>query len=250
MVVKKSRTWLRQRGHRKREQGRAEPRRPGGQKTRLSHRDPPQACRRENSSGSSGTWSKASETAIVGLDQVGTRFLCRSLRSQRTSSAKQRPRQIHLLWCRGAQEGLFAEPADFFKLIRIELRIYRAEVWSWQIDAADVIQLPNLPRGDSFASVAALQTYFQTGDRKNLEQLAASVAELQRKAAALRALTEDNASRPIIAMTGHALEGAREGCLESGMDEYVAKPVMLDALAAVLDVALRLRGGDNPAVAQ
>jgi CheY-like chemotaxis protein len=41
----------------------------------------------------------------------------------------------------------------------------------------------------------------------------------------------------IIAMTGHALEGARERCLESGMDEYVAKPVTLDALAAVLDVA-------------
>jgi hypothetical protein len=51
----------------------------------------------------------------------------------------------HLLWCRGEQEALFAEPADFFKLIRIELRIYRAEVWSWQIDAADVIQLPKLP---------------------------------------------------------------------------------------------------------
>ena len=43
----------------------------------------------------------------------------------------------------------------------------------------------------------------------------------------------------IIAMTGHALEGARERCLDSGMDEYVAKPVTLDALAAVLDVALR-----------
>jgi two-component system sensor histidine kinase/response regulator len=42
----------------------------------------------------------------------------------------------------------------------------------------------------------------------------------------------------IIAMTGHALEGARERCLESGMDEYVAKPVTLDALAAVLDAAL------------
>ena len=43
----------------------------------------------------------------------------------------------------------------------------------------------------------------------------------------------------IIAMTGHALEGARERCLESGMDEYVAKPVTLDALAAVLEVARR-----------
>jgi len=42
----------------------------------------------------------------------------------------------------------------------------------------------------------------------------------------------------IIAMTGHVLEGARERCLESGMDEYVAKPVTLATLAAVLETAL------------
>ena len=42
----------------------------------------------------------------------------------------------------------------------------------------------------------------------------------------------------IIAMTGHALESARERCLESGMDEYIAKPVTLKALEAVLEVTL------------
>jgi PAS domain S-box-containing protein len=47
----------------------------------------------------------------------------------------------------------------------------------------------------------------------------------------------------IIAMTAHALEGARERCLNSGMDEYVAKPVTLQSLAAVLEVAFRLREG-------
>jgi two-component system sensor histidine kinase/response regulator len=41
----------------------------------------------------------------------------------------------------------------------------------------------------------------------------------------------------IIAMTSHALTGARERCLASGMDEYVAKPVTIDALAAVLEAA-------------
>jgi PAS domain S-box-containing protein len=65
----------------------------------------------------------------------------------------------------------------------------------WVIHTEQVLAALEAARGDSFASVAALQTYFQSGDRKNLEQLAASVAELQRKAAALRALTEDNASQ-------------------------------------------------------
>jgi DNA-binding response OmpR family regulator len=39
----------------------------------------------------------------------------------------------------------------------------------------------------------------------------------------------------IVAMTAHALEGARLRCLDAGMDDYVAKPVTLQALAAVLE---------------
>ncbi len=47
-----------------------------------------------------------------------------------------------------------------------------------------------------------------------------------------------NRHTTIIAVTTHALDGEREHCLEAGMDDYVAKPVTLESLSAVLERAL------------
>jgi CheY-like chemotaxis protein len=40
---------------------------------------------------------------------------------------------------------------------------------------------------------------------------------------------------PIVALTGHALEGDRQQCLAAGMDDYLAKPLREAELYAVLD---------------
>ncbi len=49
----------------------------------------------------------------------------------------------------------------------------------------------------------------------------------------------------VIAMTAYAQEGARERCFVAGMDDYIAKPVRLEALEAALARWVPLKGTSN-----
>ena len=65
----------------------------------------------------------------------------------------------------------------------------------WVTHTQSVLVTLDGVRGDTFSSVASLQTYFQNGDRKNLDRLELQLFELLRKTAELRALTIDNDSQ-------------------------------------------------------
>jgi response regulator RpfG family c-di-GMP phosphodiesterase len=64
--------------------------------------------------------------------------------------------------------------------------------------------------------------------------------------AAIRQSEPEGSHLPIIAMTAAAMAGDRERCLEAGMDDYLTKPIRIDALGAVLQKWVVAPAPDRP----
>src|SRR5205807_2066403 len=62
-----------------------------------------------------------------------------------------------------------------------------------------------------------------------------AAAEIRRREARKSAAVPSPAPVPIIAMTASAMRGDRERCLAAGMTDYLAKPIRLHDLAAILE---------------
>ena len=64
----------------------------------------------------------------------------------------------------------------------------------------------------------------------------------------IRKIERDTHRTPIIALTARAIKGERERCLKHDMDDYIAKPIVLDDLKKCLIRFLKVKNGTEQKV--
>ncbi len=89
----------------------------------------------------------------------------------------------------------------------------------------------------------ALEKLQQTSDNFDLVLMDCQMPEMDGFEATLSIRSgkggESNKGIPIVALTANAMEGDREKCLDSGMDEYLAKPIQVEKLKEVFKLFIK-----------
>jgi GAF domain-containing protein/CheY-like chemotaxis protein len=93
--------------------------------------------------------------------------------------------------------------------------------------------------GDGLEAIAALEASAYDVILMDVQMPDLDGLETTRR---IRARWPGDAGPHIVAMTANAMEGDRETCLEAGMDDYIAKPIRPELLAAALQAAKPLAG--------
>ncbi len=81
----------------------------------------------------------------------------------------------------------------------------------------------------------AVETYTATPDAFDLIFMDVQMPEMDGKEATRVIRQKGFTAVPIIAMTAHAMKGDREMCLESGMNDYITKPIKREAVFAIIE---------------
>ncbi|HQU46468.1 MAG TPA: response regulator, partial [Pirellulales bacterium] len=138
-----------------------------------------------------------------------------------------------------AEEPVVAPPGRHLRVLLAEdsvvnqkLAVYLLEKWGHQVTVAN-----NGHEAVARAEAGPFDLVLMDVQMPEMDGLEATAIIRRREAAT-------GAHLPIVAMTAHAMVGDRERCLESGMDDYLSKPIRARELLAVIEQVIA--GGQKP----
>ena len=85
------------------------------------------------------------------------------------------------------------------------------------------------------AGTASMARFTESPDAYDLIFMDVQMPEMDGKAATQTLRRLGFNAVPIIAMTAHAMKGDREMCLESGMNDYVTKPIKRETVFEMIN---------------